>query len=52
MVLDAEFPPDSRVENEAVSLIGAGHEVHLFSLNYGSHPDYEEINGIHVVILV
>ena len=48
MVLDAEFPPDSRVENEAVSLIGAGHEVHLFSLNYGSHPEYEEINGIHV----
>ena len=48
MVLDTEFPPDSRVENEAVSLIQAGHEVYLFSLNYGTHPGYEEINGIHV----
>jgi hypothetical protein len=30
MILDAVFPPDPRVENEAVSLIEAGHEVFPF----------------------
>jgi hypothetical protein len=30
MILDTPFPPDSRVENEAVSLIKADHEVFLF----------------------
>ena len=30
MILDAVFPPDPRVENEAVSLVKAGHEVFLF----------------------
>ena len=29
MLLDSEFPPDIRVENEAVSLIEAGFEVHV-----------------------
>lgn len=47
--LDQSFPPDSRVENEAYSLIKAGHEVHMFSLNFkGLTPAYEEINGIRV----
>jgi glycosyltransferase involved in cell wall biosynthesis len=47
--LDQSFPPDSRVENEAYSLIKAGHEVHLFSLDYENRkPAKEEINGIHV----
>jgi len=47
--LDQSFPPDSRVENEAYSLIKAGHEVHLFSLDYDKKgPSNEEINGIHV----
>ncbi len=47
--LDQSFPPDSRVENEAYSLVKAGHEVHLFSLNYkGLTPAYEEYKGIHV----
>lgn len=45
--LDQSFPPDSRVENEAVSLIKAGHEVHLFSLNYkGLTPARLEWQGI------
>jgi glycosyltransferase involved in cell wall biosynthesis len=50
MFLDTPFPPDSRVENEAVSLIQAGHELHLFSLNYfrPDLPDQETLNGIHV----
>ncbi len=48
MFLDSDFPPDSRVENEAVCLTKAGYEVHLFSLNYkGKH--YKEVyRGIHV----
>lgn len=47
--LDQSFPPDSRVENEAYSLIKAGHEVHMCSLNFkGLSPDYEEVNGIKV----
>ena len=29
MLLKQRFPPDIRVENEAASLIGAGHDVHL-----------------------
>ncbi len=49
MLLDTTFPPDSRVENEAVSLIDAGHEVHLFSLDYeNKFAKNEVINGIHV----
>ena len=35
MILDETFPPDPRVENEAVTLINAGHEVFLFCLTYG-----------------
>lgn len=48
MILDATFPPDPRVENEAVSLIEAGHEVFLFCLHYGEESPEEEINGIQV----
>lgn len=49
MILDASFPPDPRVENEAVTLIQAGHEVHLFCFDLkGDAPKQEQINGIHV----
>lgn len=48
MILDKTFPPDSRVENEAISLIEAGHEVYLFCLQYGNQKEHEEINGIKV----
>ncbi|TCL07680.1 glycosyltransferase involved in cell wall biosynthesis [Roseivirga ehrenbergii] len=49
MFLDQSFPPDSRVENEAFSLIGTGHEVHLFSLERDSNRPKREIwNGIEV----
>lgn len=49
MFLDDSFPPDSRVENEAYSLIRAGHRVYLFSLDYqGSGPKREHIRGIEV----
>jgi len=49
MILDKTFPPDSRVENEAVSLISEGHEVYLFCLHYGNSKPSEDINGIKVV---
>lgn len=48
MILDAVFPPDPRVENEAVSLVKAGHEVFLFCLHYGQQKQSEVINGIEV----
>lgn len=48
MVLDNTFPPDSRVENEAVSLLAAGHEVFLFCLKRGDDKPEEVINGIEV----
>lgn len=48
MFLDTDFPPDSRVENEAVCLVKAGYEVHLFSLNYQGKTHKELYRGIHV----
>jgi glycosyltransferase involved in cell wall biosynthesis len=48
MILDAVFPPDPRVENEAVSLVKAGHEVFLFCLKYADEKTSEIINGIKV----
>lgn len=50
MILDTDFPPDPRVENEALSLIDAGHEVFLFCLQFSpKNPDKENYNGIHVL---
>ena len=48
MILDQTFPPDPRVENEAVTLIENGHEVFLFCLSYKEEKLEEEINGIQV----
>jgi glycosyltransferase involved in cell wall biosynthesis len=48
MILDQEFPPDPRVQNEAISLIKAGHEVFLFCLHYGNQKQKENIEKIHV----
>ncbi|WP_445747789.1 glycosyltransferase family 4 protein [Polaribacter sp.] len=48
MILDATFPPDPRVENEAISLIAAGHKVFLFCLKYDANQSDEIINGIQV----
>lgn len=48
MILDASFPPDPRVENEAVSLINNGFEVFLFCLSYGTQQKEEVVNGIQV----
>jgi glycosyltransferase involved in cell wall biosynthesis len=48
MILDQEFPPDPRVENEAVSLVENGHEVFLFCLKYADEKASDTINGIQV----
>lgn len=48
MILDKTFPPDPRVENEAISLIDKGHEVFLFCLKYADEKENEIIKGIQV----
>lgn len=48
MILDDVFPPDPRVENEAISLLNNGHKVFLFCLKYGSESTSEVINKIQV----
>ncbi|MEE3999358.1 glycosyltransferase family 4 protein [Tenacibaculum sp. FZY0031] len=48
MILDKNFPPDPRVENEAIELIKSGHEVFLFCLTYGNESSEELINEIKV----
>lgn len=48
MILDKVFPPDPRVENEAIELIKNGHEVFLFCLTYEGEQQEEIINQIYV----
>ncbi len=47
MILDKTFPPDPRVENEALTLIESGHKVFLFCLTYSDEGD-ENYKGIFV----
>ena len=50
MILDAPYPIDPRVTNEAKALISSGNEVFLFSLSFNkSFKSNEIINGINVV---
>ena len=46
MVLDNRFPPDERVEKEAVSLIRAGFEVLLLCFTFGADPPKEVYQSI------
>ncbi|MDO9037005.1 MAG: glycosyltransferase family 4 protein [Lutibacter sp.] len=48
MILDKTFPPDPRVENEAISLIEKGHEVFLFCLKYHKNEADISIKNIQV----
>ncbi len=48
MVLEAEFPPDDRVEKEAVSLIQAGHELILACYTMENRSGLENYKGIKV----
>jgi len=46
MILDGFFPPDIRVEKEAIVLQGEGHEIHLICMNEKNHGDMEIVGGI------
>jgi glycosyltransferase involved in cell wall biosynthesis len=46
MVLDHEFPPDIRVENEIGSLRTAGHEIHLACFTRIGRPLIEETQNL------
>lgn len=48
MILDQQFPPDPRVENEAIALINAGHEVFLFCLDFSGSSKNEVYKGVQV----
>jgi glycosyltransferase involved in cell wall biosynthesis len=39
MVLESDFPPDVRVENEILALTGEGHEVHLACSTRNNRPE-------------
>ncbi len=42
MVLDREFPPDIRVENEIAALHKAGHEIHIACYTLKNKPAFEK----------
>jgi len=46
MVLDHEFPPDIRVENEIETLIQAGHNVHIACFTRKNRESNEVSNGL------
>lgn len=48
MVLDQNFPPDDRVEKEALSLIKAKHEVHLICPSFDGKPRNEKYKAINI----
>jgi len=48
MILDKTFPPDPRVENEAIALVERGFEVYLFCLHYSREKTVEKYKGFSV----
>lgn len=46
MVLTSYFPPDSRVEKEAISLLEEGHEVHIVCYSKLNQKNTEEFKSI------
>jgi glycosyltransferase involved in cell wall biosynthesis len=46
MVLDREFPPDIRVENEIDALVGAGHTVHIACYTRKNKPAFEKTEKV------
>lgn len=49
MVLDQDFPPDPRVENEALSLLDAGFEVTVLSIAPDERAAVEMYQGIRII---
>ncbi|MEX2574076.1 MAG: glycosyltransferase family 4 protein [Balneolaceae bacterium] len=48
MIMDTSFPPDIRVENEAITLMDRGFEVFLYHIDYDTRPAREEYRGIRI----
>ena len=48
MVLEGSFPPDLRVENEAISLVRAGHKVGILSFDAYPESEVKDYKGITV----
>ena len=48
MTLEVDFPPDDRVEKEALSLIEAGHEVDIACYTFSGKPRFEFYKGIRI----
>jgi glycosyltransferase involved in cell wall biosynthesis len=48
MLLEGEFPPDERVEKEALTLLDAGYEVEIFALSFTKNTHVEDYKGIKV----
>lgn len=48
MILESEFPPDDRVEKEALSLIDAGFVVDIFALSFCRKSQFQNYKGISV----
>lgn len=46
MILDREFPPDIRVENEIDALAGAGHTVHIACYTRKNKPSLEKTEKV------
>jgi len=46
MLLDGEFPPDDRVEKEALSLMACGYEVSIACYTRKDRPAFENYKGI------
>jgi len=45
MVLESDFPPDVRVENEMLALTEAGHEVHLACTTRNNQPENDHFGN-------
>ncbi|MEQ9090354.1 MAG: glycosyltransferase family 4 protein [Balneola sp.] len=48
MLLDHNYPPDQRVENEAESLVQNGFEVTILSVGRDARPEIEELKGVRI----
>jgi len=48
MIMDTPFPTDTRVENEAATLVAKGHEIYLFHICYEERPSNEVYESVKI----
>ena len=48
MVLDSEFPPDIRVENEIQQVLKLGYDISIACLTFDKKPKFENNNGLKI----